>query len=133
MLRSLRLKVKYLVSLAFVLLLLLNTLENKIANVIDLTKKKTDLDEIMPYIETKHFNPSDYNKFKCEKIKEKELVDKSYISRFLDNSDLEKEIAAIATKIELKADQNKVKKLQVFDSSFSMVKVLLKIKVCKII
>ena len=40
MLRSLRLKVKYLVSLAFVLLLLLNTVENKIANVSDLTNKK---------------------------------------------------------------------------------------------
>ena len=45
-------------------------------------------------------------------IKEKELVNKSDIFWFIDNSDLEKKIA------ELKADQDKIAKLQVFDSSF---------------
>ena len=41
----------------------------------------------------KHFTTSDYNKFTVEilnaKIKEKGLVDKSDISGFIDNSDLD--------------------------------------------
>ena len=51
-------------------------------------------------------------------IKEKELVNKSDIFWFIDNSDLEKKIETFAAIAELKADQDKIAKLQVFDSSF---------------
>ena len=43
-----------------------------------------------------------------KKIKEKKLVDKSDISWFIDNSDIEKKIATPATKAELKASKIKV-------------------------
>ena len=56
--------------------------------------------------EAKYFTTSDYNKFTRKiletKIKEKRLVDKTDISDFTDNSELDKKIATLATKIELK-------------------------------
>ena len=51
-------------------------------------------------------------------IKEKELLNKSDISGFIDNSNLDKKIAALTTKAELKAEKDKIVKLQVFDSSY---------------
>ena len=51
-------------------------------------------------------------------IKEKELVKKSDISGFIDNSNLDKKIAARTTKVELKAEKDKIVKLQAFDSSY---------------
>ena len=54
------------------------------------------------------------------KIKETELVDKSANSRFMDNSDKkikrcnDTRIATLAKKSELKAEQNKIVKLQAF-------------------
>ena len=63
-------------------------------------------------IETKYFTASDYNKFTDEilnaKIKEKGLVDKSDTSGFIDNSDLDKKIAILAIKAELKAKQDNI-------------------------
>ena len=63
-------------------------------------------------IETKYFTASDYNKFTDEilnaKIKEKGLVDKSDISGFIDNSGLDKKIAILAIKAELKAKQDNI-------------------------
>ena len=57
--------------------------------------------------ETKCIIRSDYNKFTWEifstKIKENRLVDKPDISGFLDNSDLDENIAKLATKAELKS------------------------------
>ena len=47
-----------------------------------------------------------------------ELVDKSDIFSFIDNSDLDKKIATLATKEELKSEQRKTTKLQAFDSSY---------------
>ena len=41
------------------------------------------------------------------KIKEKELVNKCDISGFIDNSDLHKKLATLATKVELRAKQDK--------------------------
>ena len=55
-----------------------------------------------------------------QKIKETELVDKSANSRFMDNSDKkikrcnDTRIATLAKKSELKAEQNKIVKLQAF-------------------
>ena len=69
---------------------------------------------------------SDYKKITSKildvKIKERELVDKSDISEFTDNSDSDKKIATITTNPELKAEQDKIVKLQAFDSSFFRVK-----------
>ena len=52
------------------------------------------------------------------KIKEEELVDKSNISDFIANSDLDKKIATVATKGKLKSEQDKLVKLQKFDASY---------------
>ena len=50
-------------------------------------------------------------------IKQKGLVNKSDIAVFIDNSDLNKKVATLATKTELKVEQDKLTKLQAFDSS----------------
>ena len=52
------------------------------------------------------------------KIKEKQLVKNSNISGFKDNINLEKIIATLATKTELKTEQDKITKLQTFDSTY---------------
>ena len=57
-------------------------------------------------IVTKYFFTSYYNKFAGETVNvkiKKWLVDKSDISGVINNSDLEKKIATLATKAELKA------------------------------
>ena len=51
-------------------------------------------------------------------IKEKELVNKSDISGFIDNSNLDKKKVTLATKAELKTEKDKIVKLQAFDSSY---------------
>ena len=51
-------------------------------------------------------------------MKEKGLVDKSDISGFIDSSGLDKKLPTLATKADLKAEQDKIVKLQVFDSSY---------------
>ena len=45
-----------------------------------------------------------------KKIKEEWLVDKPNISEFTDNSDLDKKMAALATKAELKSEQDEIVK-----------------------
>ena len=99
-----------------------NAVENKIPDVSNLVKI-TDYDDAkIPDIESKYFTTSKYNKFMNEiignKMKEKELVKKSDISGFINNSDLDNKIATLATKAELKAEQDKIVKVQVFDSSY---------------
>ena len=85
----------------------------------------------------KHFTTSDYNKFTVEilnaKIKEKGLVDKSDISGFIDNSDLDSKIATLATEAELKSKQDELVKRQSFDSSYFRGKIILKIMEHRII
>ena len=84
--------------------------------------KKTYYDAKTLDNETKYFSTSDHNKFTCEildaNMKEKRLVDKSDISRFINDCDLDKKIAISATKTELKKEQDKIIKLQAFDSSY---------------
>ena len=74
----------------------LNAIENKIPDVSNRVKK-TDYDVKLFDIETKYFTTSDYNKFTGEvlnaKIKEKELLNKSDISRLID-----KKITTLTTK-----------------------------------
>ena len=73
-------------------------------------------------IETKYSTIFDYNKFTSEilntKIKEKQLVNKFVISGFIGNSDLDKKIEKLTKKLELKAEQDKVVKLQAIDLNY---------------
>ena len=55
----------------------------------------------------------DYNS-----ITSKILVDKSAISEFINNSDLDRKLATLATKAELKDEQDKIIKFQAFNSSY---------------
>ena len=54
----------------------------------------------------------------ANQIKSKNLVDKSAISGFINNADLHNKVATLAPKSELKAKQDKIAKLQTFDSSY---------------
>ena len=69
----------------------------------------------------KYFTTSDYNKCTSKildaKIKEKVLANKSNISNLVKNSDLNTKLTALATKAELKVEQDKIMKLQAFDSN----------------
>ena len=94
---------------------------NDVSNLV----KKRDYDAHISHTKSKYFTTSDYNKFTTDiidnKIKERELVKKSNVSGFINNSDLDKKItilAAIATKAELKAEQDKIVKRYTFDSSY---------------
>ena len=92
----------------------------KIPNVSNLVKK-TNYDAEIFDIQAKYF-AFDFNRFTGEilnaKINEKELANKSDISRFIENSDLEKKIATLARKVESKEGPNKIVKLQAFDSNY---------------
>ena len=80
-----------------------NDAKNKIPDISDLVKKQ--------------IIPSDYNKFMNEtldvKIKNKKLVNESDISEFIQKSHLNEKLKKkMATKRELKAEQDKIVKLQ---------------------
>ena len=83
--------------------------------------KKTGYDAKISDIENKSFTTSDYNKFTNgiidAKVKNKELVNKSDIFKFINNSDLDKEIETLATNAESKAKEDKIVKLETYDSS----------------
>ena len=70
----------------------------------------------------KYFTTSDYNESTSEildaKIKEKGLLNKSNISNLIKNFDLNKKLATSATKAELKAEQDKIVKMQTHDLSY---------------
>ena len=57
-------------------------------------------------------------KYLNHKYKRKKLVDKPGIHRFVGNFYLYKEIATLAKKAKLKAEQDKIVKLLVFDSKY---------------
>ena len=105
----------------------LTAVEYKIPDVSNLvkkkkkTKKKTDYNTKILGTKCKYFTTADYNKFTSQtldaKIKQKGLVDKSPIAGFLSNAELDNKVAAL-TKAELKAEQDKIIKLQTFDSSY---------------
>ena len=103
----------------------LTAVEYKIPDVSNLVKKnKTKKKHYNTKIlgtECEYFTTADYNKFTSQtldaKIKQKGLVDKSPIAGFLSNAELDNKVAAL-TKAELKAEQDKIIKLQTFDSSY---------------
>ena len=70
----------------------------------------------------KKVTTSDYNKFTNDvldvKRRKKTLVNECNIFRLIDKSDLDKKIATLATKSELKEEQDNIVKLQAFDSSY---------------
>ena len=68
----------------------------------------------------KYFTTSDYNRCTVlnKKIKEKALVDKSDVYGVVDNSELKKKIEKLATKAELKNEQDKITKSKAFDLSY---------------
>ena len=86
----------------------LAAVEKKIQNVSDQVKK-TKYDAKVSEIYIKYFNRSDYDNFTTDilntKIKQKELVDESDISRFKYKFDLEKKIRTLGAK----ADSTAVK------------------------
>ena len=65
-------------------------------------------------------------------IKEKELVDKSNISNLVKNSDLNIKLKTLGTKAFLKAEQDKIVKLQMHNLSFFLGKIFLVIMVFEI-
>ena len=79
----------------------LTDVENKIPDDSD-TIKKVEYDGKIKYIESKYFTTSDFRKFTDHaigaKIENKELVNKSDISGFINNSDLNKTIKKISSK-----------------------------------
>ena len=88
--------------------------------------KKTNYNSKISDIAKKYFTSSDYNKFTKKildgKIIERGLVDKSDISNLVKNSDLNKKLVALTAEVELKAEQDKIVKLQAFDSSLFLEK-----------
>ena len=84
--------------------------------------KKTDYNAKISEIEGKYMPTSDYNEFTSDildaRIKIKELVNISDISNLVKNSDLNTKLSPLATKAELKADRDKIGKLEAFDSSY---------------
>ena len=52
------------------------------------------------------------------KIKEQELINKSYISNFIKNSEVNTKLETLAMKVELKAEEDKIVKLQTHDLSY---------------
>ena len=99
----------------------LTAVKNKRPYVINLVKK-TDHDAKISNIENKYITTADYNKFTKDivtnKIKSEGFVDKSAIAGFINNADLNKKVSALTTKTQLKAEQEKIIKLQAFESSY---------------
>ena len=91
--------------------------ENKTPDFSNLVRKN-DYDAKILGIES----TSDYNKFSkdnvADKIKSEGLTNKSVIVGFINNTDLDKKVATLSTKAELKAEQDKITKLLAFDSNY---------------
>ena len=91
---------------------------NKILCVCNLVKK-TDCKAKISDIEVKYCTTFNHNKFTSEifetKTKEKGFVDKSNKSDLVKSFDLNTKLATLATKTELKAEQDKIMNLEAFD------------------
>ena len=87
----------------------LTAVENEIPGDRNLVEKKNYVAKILD-IEFKYFTTADYNKFTIQtldaNIKQKELLDKNAFSGFINNDDLDKNVAALATKAKSKAEQD---------------------------
>ena len=86
----------------------LNAVKNKTPDVSNLVKKNYDAK--MTDIENKYITTADNNKFTkdivANNMKSKNLVDKFAIGGFIRNDGLDKKVAILVTKAELKVEQN---------------------------
>ena len=86
----------------------LNAVKNKTPDVSNLVKKNYDAK--MTDIENKYITTADNNKFTKDTVannmKSKNLVDKFAIGGFISNDGLDKKVAILVTKAELKVEQN---------------------------
>ena len=114
------LKMKYLVLLTQLLILLLLLLKIKCL-VLVIQSKKTDDNPEIKDIKNKCFTTFDYNKFPNNtlngKITATKLVNQSGLNKMVKPLTKEAEIKKLATKAELKAEQDKIVKLQTYDLS----------------
>ena len=73
----------------------------------------------------KKYITTDYNKLTSHtisaKIKQKGLIDKPDICNLVKNFDWDKKIETLARKAELKAKQDKIAKLQIYDLCYFMI------------
>ena len=106
--------------IATLLSIKVSEVKNKTPNVIDLVKKCNYGTKILD-IEKKYFTTADY-KFTSAtldaKIKQKELLNKTNFSDLIKDSDLNTKLATLATKVELKTEQDKILKFIVINSSY---------------
>ena len=86
----------------------LNAVKNKTPDVSNLVKKNYDAK--MTDIENKYITTADNNKFTkdivANNMKSKNLVDKFAIGGFISSDGLDKKVAILVTKAELKVEQN---------------------------
>ena len=86
----------------------LNAVKNKTPDVSNLVKK--NYDATMTDIENKYITTADNNKFTkdivANNMKSKNLVDKFAIGGFISSDGLDKKVAILVTKAELKVEQN---------------------------
>ena len=86
----------------------LNAVKNKTPDVSNLAKKNYDAK--MTDIENKYITTADNNKFTkdivANNMKSKNLVDKFAIGGFISSDGLDKKVAILVTKAELKVEQN---------------------------
>ena len=98
----------------------MTTVEIKLFDVSSLVKKQIMMQKYQTL--KKIFATSGYNKFTRDileaMIKWKTLVDKSSIAEFINNAKINKKVGTLATKGELRAEQDKLSKLQASDSSY---------------
>ena len=93
--------------------------ENRISDVCGLVKKRV-YNARISQIEGIPFTTSDYKTFTSDmldaKIKKIELITKSDIFNVIKNSNINTKLATLAAKAELKIEQDKIVKLEVFDA-----------------
>ena len=99
----------------------IDEVEDKSSDVSDLVKK-TVYDAKISEIKGNYFTAADYNKFTSniidEKTEQKKLVNESIISNIVKIFKFNKKLEWLATKSELKVEQDKIVKQQTQDSSY---------------
>ena len=100
----------------------ISEVKNKTPVSSDLVKETNYDTKISADAEGKFITISDYNKFLSDiiaaQIKQKELVNKSDISNLVKSSDLNTQLETLATEWKLKAEQDKIVKLQSHDINY---------------
>ena len=97
----------------------LNAVKNKTPDVSNLVKKNYDAK--ITVIENKYITTADKNKFTkdivANNMKSKNFVDEFANGGFISNAGLDKKVAILVTKAELKVEQDRIIKLQELHSS----------------